>query len=244
MTGALDGRHVLIVGASSGLGAAFARAAAAGGARVSAAARRRGMLDDLVTQMGTGVAIEADATDADSMQAMAAAAVEANGAIDLMFYVAGYGVLQPLAETDADTWAGVFAVNVIGANLATAATLPHLSTEGVVAFMSSRTVEDANPIFATYSATKAALDQCIRIWRIEHPDHRFTRVVMGNAAPTEFSEHMNVGLFGDAVEQWKTRAIGFDMMHVDDVGEALAKMFGVAFDHPEIDSSELKFDPR
>ena len=67
---------------------------------------------------------------------------------------------------------------------------------------------------------------------------------MGNTAPTEFSDHMNPERFDEAVELWKARGIGFDMMHSDDVGEALVKTLGVALDHPEIDSSEIKFDPR
>lgn len=244
MTGALEGRRVLVVGASSGLGAAFARAASALGATVAVAARRKDRLDELAAEMGTGLAIEADATDPQSVKAMAATAAESLGAIDLMFYVAGYGVLQPLAETDPETWHDVFGVNVVGANLATAAVLPHLDDDGTVAFMSSRTVEDTNSIFATYSATKAALDQCIRIWRVEHPERRFVRVVMGNSAPTEFSDNMNADRFGEAVERWKNQAIGFDMMHADDVGRALAESFAVMLDHPEIHSSELKFDPR
>ena len=171
-------------------------------------------------------------------------AATALGGLDLMVYVAGFGVLQPLVETDPDTWTDVFRVNVVGANLAAAAALDHLGPDGIAAFVSSRTVDDANPMFATYSATKAALDQCIRVWRHEHPDRRFVRIVMGNTAPTEFADHMRPERLGEALEAWQGLGIPGGMMDVDDVGRALAEALAVALDHPGIDSSEIRFDAR
>ena len=94
--------------------------------------------------------------------------------------------MPPIADCDPDLWADVYRVNVLGANLAAAASLAHMGRDGICAFVSSRTVEDANPMFGAYSASKAALDQCIRVWRLEHPDRRFIRIVMGNTAPTDF----------------------------------------------------------
>ena len=225
---------MLVVGASSGIGAALARAVAAGGGQVAVSARRSDRLEELVAQMGTGYAVPGDATDPD----------DARGGLDLMVYVAGYGVLQPLVETDPDTWTDVFRVNVVGANLAAAAALDHLGPDGIAAFVSSRTVDDANPMFATYSATKAALDQCIRVWRHEHPDRRFVRIVMGNTAPTEFADHMRPERLGEALEAWQGLGIPGGMMDVDDVGRALAEALAVALDHPGIDSSEIRFDAR
>ena len=235
---------MLVVGASSGIGAALARAVAAGGGQVAVSARRSDRLEELVAQMGTGYAVPGDATDPDDARRVANAAATALGGLDLMVYVAGYGVLQPLVETDPDTWTDVFRVNVVGANLAAAAALDHLGPDGIAAFVSSRTVDDANPMFATYSATKAALDQCIRVWRHEHPDRRFVRIVMGNTAPTEFADHMRPERLGEALEAWQGLGIPGGMMDVDDVGRALAEALAVALDHPGIDSSEIRFDAR
>ena len=235
---------MLVVGASSGIGAALARAVAAGGGQVAVSARRSDRLEELVAQMGTGYAVPGDATDPDDARRVADDAATALGGLDLMVYVAGYGVLQPLVETDPDTWTDVFRVNVVGANLAAAAALDHLGPDGIAAFMSSRTVDDANPMFATYSATKAALDQCIRVWRHEHPDRRFVRIVMGNTAPTEFADHMRPERLGEALEAWQGLGIPGGMMDVDDVGRALAEALAVALDHPGIDSSEIRFDAR
>ena len=177
--GLLDGKKILIIGASSGLGAAFAKAAVSQGALVSVSARREDRLDELVAEMGSGFAVPGDATLPDDATRVAGLAAELMGCIDLMFYVAGYGVLQPIGETDPDVWTDVYRVNVLGANLAASAALDHMDRDGICAFMSSRTVDDANALFGSYSASKAALDQCIRTWRVEHPNRRFVRVVMG-----------------------------------------------------------------
>ena len=240
----LEGRRVLVVGASSGIGAALAKAVAAAGGQGAVSARRSDRLEELVAQMGTGYAVPGDATDPDDARRVADDAATALGGLDLMVYVAGYGVLQPLVETDPDMWTDVFRVNVVGANLAAAAALDHLGPDGIAAFVSSRTVDDANPLFATYSATKAALDQCIRVWRHEHPDRRFVRIVMGNTAPTEFADHMRPERLGEALEAWQGLGIPGGMMDVDDVGRALAEALAVALDHPGIDSSEIRFDAR
>ena len=244
MSGALDGRRVLVVGASSGIGAALARAVSARGGSVTVSARRRDRLEALVEELGTGhVAVGDTTVPADAERVAAEAAASMDG-LDLMVYVAGYGVLQPLTSTEPDTWSDVYRVNVVGANLAAAAALGHMDRGGLIAFVSSRTVEDANALFASYSATKAALDQCIRVWRAEHPDRRFMRVVMGNTTPTEFSDHMHLDLLGEAMEAWERQAVPGGMMHVDDVGEALAEALAVALSHPDIDFPEFKLDAR
>jgi NAD(P)-dependent dehydrogenase (short-subunit alcohol dehydrogenase family) len=240
----LAGRRVLVVGASSGLGASLAQAVVAAGGDVAVSARRADRLEELVSQMGAGHAIAGDATSAEDARRVADTAAEVMGGIDAMVYMAGYGVLQRLRDTDPQVWADVFAVNVIGANLAAAAAVDHLGRNGVAMFVSSRTVIDASALFASYSATKAALDQCIRVWRAEHPDRRFVRVVMGNAMPTEFSDHMGMDLLGEALEAWGRQAVPGGFMHVDDVGHALARSLAVMLDHPDIDSSELQLDAR
>ena len=242
--GSLDGRRVLVIGASSGIGAAFATAALAEGAEVTVSARRADKLEALVAETDMGHAVAGDATDRADMERVAAAAAEAMGGIDLCVYAAGYGVLQRMSECDADTWAGVYAVNVIGANIATGAALAHMDTDGVCAFVSSRTTIDASPLFASYSASKAALDQCIRTWRLEHPQQRFVRITMGNCQPTEFANQMGLDLLGEALDAWQALAIPGGMMHVDDVGLAMVRALAVPLDHPDIDAGELQFDAR
>ncbi|MFN3215065.1 MAG: SDR family NAD(P)-dependent oxidoreductase [Acidimicrobiales bacterium] len=243
-TGALAGRRVLVVGASAGIGRSFAAAAAGEGAMVAVSARRPEPLDELVAGGGAHHAFVGDAAVPADARRVADEAAASMGGLDLVMYAAGYGVLQRLVDTDPEVWTDVYRVNVVGANVSTAAALPHLGSDGVVAYLSSRTADDCNALFTSYSASKAALDQCIRAWRIEHPDRRFVRIVMGNCQPTEFANQMNLDLLGDALEAWERQAIPGGMMHVDDVGLSMARSLGVVLAHPDIDSSELKLDAR
>jgi len=240
----ISGRKILVIGASSGIGAAFARSCLESGAHVVVSARRADHLAVTVRGFSLGHVAPGDATSSDDMRRVAEAAHDAIGEIDLMLYAAGFGVLQPLEATEIDTWQAVYAANVIGANLATAAVLPHLSRDGACAYLSSRTTGDANAMFATYSASKAALDQCIRTWRSERADHRFVRVVMGNTQPTEFANHMGADLLDAALRAWEIQAIPGGMMDVHDLAGAMKLAFAGILDHPDIDQPDLRFDAR
>lgn len=241
----MRGRRVLVIGASSGIGASTAKAVVAAGGDVTVSARREDALHALVAEMGAGHVAVGDAAIREDTDRVAAQAVAAMGGLDLMIYVAGYGPLQKIADCDVDLWADVYRVNVGGANLAASAALRHMDRNGICGFVSSRTVEDANPFFGAYSASKAALDQCIRVWRLEHPDRRFVRIVMGNTGPTEFADNMgDMALLGEALEEWGRQAIPGGMMDVDDVGTAMVESLAVALAHPQIDASELKLDAR
>ena len=241
----MNGRRALVVGASSGIGAALAKAVVAAGGEVTVSARREDALAALVEGMGAGHVAAGDAVVRTDAARVAATAAKAMGGLDLLVYVAGYGPLQKLVDCDPDLWADAYRVNVLGANLSAGAALRHMDSNGLCAFVSSRTVEDANPFFGAYSASKAALDQCIRVWRLEHPDRRFVRIVMGNCGPTEFATHMgDTELLGEALGKWGDLAIPGGMMDVDDVGAGLVESLAVALDHPDIDVSEIKFDAR
>ena len=67
---------------------------------------------------------------------------------------------------------------------------------------------------------------------------------MGNCQPSEFHEHMGYDLLSEALQRWGEQAIRSGMMHVDEVGAALAETLSVFLRYPNIDSSELKFDAR
>lgn len=202
------------------------------------------MLRDLVATMGDGHAIPGDATKPEDARRVVDAATAAMGGLDLVVYAAGYGVLQPLAACDPETWQSVYAVNVLGANLIAGAAIRHLGREGIMAFISSRTVDDKNTYFGSYGASKAALEHCIHTWRLEHPERRFVRVMMGNCAPTEFANHMGAELFETALTSWQRHGVPGGVMQSDDVGRAMIESFAVGLAHPDIDMSELRLDAR
>ena len=128
--GRLDGTVALITGASSGIGEATARALAAEGATVVAAARRKDRLDALVAdiagQGGTAQALEVDVTD----QAAAAAAVDGvaaeHGRLDIVVNNAGVMLNGPIEGAPLDEWERMVDLNIKGLLYVAHAAVPHL----------------------------------------------------------------------------------------------------------------------
>ena len=124
-----DSRVLLITGASSGIGAATARAAAEAGWRLALAARSADRLAALVEELGAdrARAIPADVTDWESQQRMAAEAVETFGRIDAVFANAGTGG-RPGGFSGAppESWRKMVDVNILGVAYTLRATLEHV----------------------------------------------------------------------------------------------------------------------
>lgn len=121
----LDGRRILVTGASSGIGAAIARACAAEGAAVACVARRKDRIEDLATRIG-GIAVPADLTDDDHARAAVARAAEELGGLDGVVNNAGVMLLAPVATGDPADWRRMFDLNVLALLVVTQAALPHL----------------------------------------------------------------------------------------------------------------------
>jgi NADP-dependent 3-hydroxy acid dehydrogenase YdfG len=112
------GRVVLITGASSGIGAATARAVAAGGDRVVLAARSADRLAALAEELGgpgRALAVECDVTDWDQQVSMVARAVEAFGGVDVAFANAGFGARRGFQAETPGHWREMVLTNVLGA---------------------------------------------------------------------------------------------------------------------------------
>ena len=119
----------VITGASTGIGAATARAAVAAGARVVLAARTQDKLDALVEELGgasKAVAVHCDVTEWASVEALMARALEAFGRIDVVFANAGFGAGRGWLEESPEHWASMVATNVTGAAFTARAALPAL----------------------------------------------------------------------------------------------------------------------
>lgn len=126
-----DAKVLLITGASSGIGAATARAAAAAGWRVAPAARSLDRLDALVAELGgdRAQAIACDVSDWEDQQRMAAAVVERWGRIDAVFANAGTGG-KPGGFSGAppESWRRMVDVNILGVAYTLRATLAHVKS--------------------------------------------------------------------------------------------------------------------
>jgi NADP-dependent 3-hydroxy acid dehydrogenase YdfG len=150
---------LLITGASSGIGAATARAAT-DRYRLVLAARRRGHLEELADELGGGeraVAVECDVTEWDQVESMAATALERFGRIDAVFANAGFGATRGFLEESPEHWRSMVLTNVYGVALTIRATLPHLLERGDGHFLVTSSVAGRRALPGSlYSATKWA----------------------------------------------------------------------------------------
>ena len=152
-------RVLLITGASSGIGAATARAAA-GSYRLVLAARRLEELEALAAELGgeeRALAVRCDVTEWDQVEALAAAALEHFGRIDAVFANAGFGATRGFLEESPEHWRSMVLTNVYGAALTIRATLPHLLERGDGHFLVTSSVAGRRVLPGSlYSATKWA----------------------------------------------------------------------------------------
>jgi len=150
---------LLITGASSGIGAATARAAAETH-RLVLAARRLESLEALVEELGgaeRALAVRCDVTEWDQVEALAAAALEGFGRIDAVFANAGFGATRGFLEESPEHWRSMVLTNVYGVALTIRATLPHLLERGDGHFIVTSSVAGRRALPGSlYSATKWA----------------------------------------------------------------------------------------
>lgn len=151
------GRRVLITGASSGVGAAAARAFAAEGAEVVLAARSADKLDALAGELGA-LAIAADVSETGQCRMLIEKTVEARGGLDILVNNAGCnyrGSLETVADGDL---AKIIDTNLRAPILLTRLALPHLRAGGgAVVNVASIAGQIPLPGEATYSASKFGL---------------------------------------------------------------------------------------
>ena len=236
----LGGRRVLVVGASAGIGRAFAARAVADGAEVALVARRESALADVVAEAGGGTAIVADLRNPDDCARLGSEAARVLGAVDLVFVAAGASLLAWLRDTTPAEWATAFETNVIGVNLAVRSVLPALAPGAIVASCSSESVGRPYPALVPYAASKAALEESLRGWRVEHPEVRFSCVQVGATVPTEFGSSWDIDLLTKAMEEWARHGIAqTEIMQTDHVVEVLATTLGVALAYPGVGVEQL-----
>lgn len=192
----LDGRTIVITGASSGIGAATALACAAAGMDVVLAARRADRLEAVAAEVRTAgrtaVCVTADVTDPASDAALLDAAGSLPGGLDAVFANAGYGLDRDLLDSAEADVRGLFETNVFAAHrlLVTAATrLRDDARPGHLLSCSSCLARFTMPGSAAYAASKAAQASLATGLRLEL---RGTGIAVSSVHPvttrTEFFE--------------------------------------------------------
>lgn len=152
----LDGKVVLITGASSGIGEATALALSAEGARVAVGARRVDRLETLAGKApGEMLPLELDVTDQDSVRAAVAKTVEHFGALDILVNNAGVMLAGPIGGADTTEWTRMVETNLLGSMYTVHAALPYLlERRGAVVQVSSTSGRTASAGNGAYAATK------------------------------------------------------------------------------------------
>jgi thioester reductase-like protein/short-subunit dehydrogenase involved in D-alanine esterification of teichoic acids len=164
--GPLVGRHVIITGASSGIGRASAIAVAERGATVFALARNAEALDDLIAEIresgGDAHAFTCDVTDSASVEHTVKDILGQFGHVDYLVNNAGRSIRRSVsASTDRlHDYERVMAVNYFGSVRMVLALLPHWRERrfGHVVNVSSAGVQASSPKYSAYIPSKAALD--------------------------------------------------------------------------------------
>ena len=151
---------LLITGASSGIGAATARAAA-GSHRLVLAARRPEPIEELAAELGgeqRALPVRCDVTEWQQVEAMVAAALDRFGRVDAVFANAGFGATRGFLEESPEQWRSMVLTNVYGVALTIRATLPHLLERGEGHFLITSSVAGRRALPGSlYSATKWAV---------------------------------------------------------------------------------------
>jgi NAD(P)-dependent dehydrogenase (short-subunit alcohol dehydrogenase family) len=169
----MKGKSIVITGASDGIGRALAVTLAAGGARLTLAARSQEGLDRTVRECkaagGDAVAVPTDVTEPAACQALVDRAVAWAGGIDAFVNNAGISFRARLEEvTDLAIFDRVMRVNYLGAVYCTRAAMPHLrATRGLIVAVSSLQGLTGFPGYSGYAASKHAMQGFFDSIRIE-----------------------------------------------------------------------------
>jgi len=212
-----DRRTAVVTGASSGIGEATARALAAAGFEVVAAARRLERCEKLAEEIG-GRALQLDVTDPDSVAALAAAVPDAAVLIN---NAGGAHGLEPVAEADEEKWRTMYESNVMGVMRVTKALLPALerSGNGHVVVVGSVAGVEVYPGGGGYTAAKHAANALTRTLRIEllGKPIRVSEVAPG-MVETEFS----VVRFGGDEERAAKVYEGLKPLSAEEIADVIA----------------------
>lgn len=204
----------VITGASSGIGAATARAASAAGARVVLAARRENRVRELAAELDGAIAMRCDVTDQAQVTALAQAALDTFGRIDVLVNNAGQGLQAETEQISLDDFRNVLELNLVAPLAMMQAVLPAMRRQGagsIVNVSSGTTFADV-PGTGAYVASKIALE---RLSAIAWNELEGTGVTVSTMIPfatnTEFltsiragradAEAMTAGATFDAPEQ-------------------------------------------
>lgn len=231
---AIQGKVIIITGASSGIGEATARLLARQGAKLVLGSRRNDRLAKLVDSIqadgGKAIYQETDVVKLEDNQRLIEAALTAYGRIDAIFLNAGLMPSSPLSALQVDEWNQMIDVNLKGVLNGIAAVMPTFTSQraGHILTTSSVAGLKAYPGGAVYGATKWAVRNLMEVLRMESAQEGTnirTATIYPAAIHTELLETISHG------ESLEGMTALYDQYGISP--EGIARIVAFAIDQPE-----------
>lgn len=243
MNNNIQGKVVVITGASSGLGEATARLLSAKGASVVLGARRierlQSLAGDLTRGGGKALALATDVTHYDQVKKLVDAAVRQFGRIDVIINNAGLMPQSLLERLKIDEWDRMIEVNIKGVLYGIAAALPHMKQQksGHIINVSSVAGHKVRPGATVYAATKFAVRALSEGLRQEvKPYNIRTTVISPGAVDTELPNSVSDPETAGRIKKF------YEEVAIPP--ESFAQAVAFAMSQPEeVDINEILFRP-
>jgi NADP-dependent 3-hydroxy acid dehydrogenase YdfG len=243
MSNNIEGKVVVITGASSGNGEATARHLSSQGAIVLLGARRvdriKALADELSRKGGKALAVQTDVTQVEQVKRLVDEAVKTYGRIDVMINNAGLMPHSPLERLKIDDWNRTIDVNLKGVLYGIAAALPYMKQQkaGHIINVSSVAGHKVRPGSAVYAATKTAVLVITEGLRQEvKPYNIRTTVISPGAIATELADSITEPDIAENVRKF--------VQEVALPAESFARAVAFAVSQPEdMDVNEILFRP-
>ena len=236
----IEGKVVVITGASSGIGEATARLARQG-AKVVLGARRTDRLEKLVDELcGEGLRalfLKVDVTKLAEVQALSKFALDSHGRLDVFINNAGIMPLSPLDQLKIDEWNQMIDVNIRGVLHGIASALPHFKKEksGQFINVSSLGGHKAVATAAVYCGTKFAVHAISEALRQEVGGDIRVTVVSPGVVESDLAETISDPATKEAMAEFRQVSIK---------PEAIARAIAFSIDQPDdVDVSEIIVRP-
>ena len=240
----IEGKVVVITGASSGLGQSTARHLAKLGATVVLGARRKDRLDAIVKNIqadgGKALAVSTDVTNRAQVEALVQKAIDTYGKVDVLVNNAGIMPIAPLSLLKVDEWDRMIDLNIKGVLYGIAAALPHMKKQKsghVINTASVFGIKVFAPGGTVYCATKSAVRALTEGLRVEvHGDGIRTTIISPGAVDSELkestSDEASSKVVSDLYKAWGIPA------------DSIARAIAYAIEQPaDVDINEIVVRP-
>jgi len=242
MSNGIDGKVVVITGASSGLGESTARHLASLGASIVLAARReerlKAIVEDIRSAGGQATAFKIDVTRRDDLVALIQHAVDTFGRVDVMINNAGLMAIAPISELRVDEWDRMIDINIKGVMYGIAAALPIFEQQGSGHFINISSVAGIkvfSPGGSVYSGTKYAVRAISDGLRHEVGKSIRTTTIEPGAVDSELKFGSGHEASAQAVAEFYESAIP---------AESVARAIAYAIEQPaDVDINEIVLRP-